>query len=105
MEIRVECADRNGACEKPVRLGFDGRTVQVAELLDRWPGRGYCYFKVMGDDGAIYILRREEARAAWELTLFERRPTGGAALIRGCPPTTLPILDLHQFPLSLVGQK
>jgi len=78
MEIRVKCAGNGSAGEKPIRLDFDGRTVQVAEVLDRWPGPGYCYFKVMAGDGAIYILRHDEARAAWELALFERRPTTAA---------------------------
>jgi len=74
MRIQVECARDAHGDESPIRLGFDGRSVAVAEVLDRWPGRDYRYFKMKGEDGALYILRHDEARAEWELTLFERRP-------------------------------
>lgn len=74
MHVQVECARDEQGGETPIRLGFDGRSVAVAEILDCWPGRGYRYVKVKGEDGALYILRHDEARAEWELTLFERRP-------------------------------
>ena len=37
---------------------------------------GYCisqdrYFKLMGDDGNLYILRLDEGRSEWELILFQ----------------------------------
>jgi len=74
MRVQVECARDAQGGEFPTRLGFDGRSVAVAEILDCWPGYDYRYVKVKGEDGALYILRHDEARAAWELTLFERRP-------------------------------
>jgi hypothetical protein len=37
---------------------------------------GYCadhrYFKVRGDDKALYIIRHETATDTWELTMFDR---------------------------------
>ncbi len=74
MLVQVECSHDADGSELPTRIGFDGRTVAVAEVLDCWPGRDYRYFKVKGEDGALYILRHDEVRAEWELTLFERRP-------------------------------
>ena len=53
------------------RFHLDGRQVEIAENIDRWPGAGYCYFKVKGDDGNLYILRLDEERAEWELTMFQ----------------------------------
>ena len=53
------------------RFHLDGRQVEIAENIDRWPGAGYCYFKVKGDDGNLYILRLDEGLAAWDLTMFQ----------------------------------
>jgi hypothetical protein len=53
------------------RFHLDGRQVEIAENIDRWHGAGYCYFKVKGDDGNLYILRLDEGRAEWELTMFQ----------------------------------
>jgi hypothetical protein len=56
----------------PRALRLDGRRVAVAEILDQWFGEDYRYCKLSGDDGAVYILRVAENRAAWELTMFRR---------------------------------
>jgi len=74
MLIRVETARDDAGVEKPIRLDFDGRSLAV-ETTDRWPGPNYEYFKVRADDNAVYILRHDETRGVWELTMFER-PTG-----------------------------
>jgi hypothetical protein len=55
----------------PRRLHLDGRGVDVAEIIDQWPGRNYVYFKVKGADGNIYILRLDETNATWEVVMFE----------------------------------
>ncbi len=55
----------------PKRFRLDGRKVEIAENLDVWHGRNYRYFKVKGDDGNLYILRFDEERAEWELTMFQ----------------------------------
>jgi hypothetical protein len=60
---------------EPRRLRFGGRGVEVAEVLDRWPGDGYRYLKLRGGDGATYILRHQVADDRWELVQFIR---GGA---------------------------
>jgi hypothetical protein len=54
----------------PKRLRLDGRSVEIIENIDRWPGSGYCYFKVRGDDDSLYILRLDATRDLWELTMF-----------------------------------
>ena len=70
MQVQVErdAGDR----EKLKCFHLGGRRVEVIENLDRWFGPDYAYFKVRGDDGNLYILRLDEARDAWELTMFRR---------------------------------
>jgi hypothetical protein len=78
MQVQVErCADDLGV-EKPVRFRFDAREVEIVENVDRWYGSDYYYFKVKGNDGNLYILRFDEGRAEWELTMFQR-PAGPTA--------------------------
>jgi hypothetical protein len=57
---------------EPVEMVLGRRRVAVQSILDRWFGAGYRYFKLLGDDGAIYIVRHEEARNVWEITFFKR---------------------------------
>ena len=68
----------------PTRVRWDGRSVEITENIGRWPGSGYCYFKVRGDDGNLYILRLDEARDWWELTMF-RSPRADTRSARPTP--------------------
>jgi hypothetical protein len=40
----------------------------------------YRYFKVRGGDGDLYIVRHNELRADWELTMFEHAIPRQAAI-------------------------
>jgi hypothetical protein len=69
MQVQVErCADH---LEMPVRIRFDGREVEIVENVDQWYGPDYCYFKIKGNDGNLYILRFDEGRAEWQLMMFQ----------------------------------
>jgi hypothetical protein len=48
------------------------RCIEAVAILDRWPGAGYGYVKLRGADGAIYILRHDEAGGRWQLVQFIR---------------------------------
>lgn len=74
MRVRVECYAGHRGEETPRRFFFGERPVAVAEVIDRWLAPDHRYFKVKGDDGALYILRHDVTAAEWELTLFDRRP-------------------------------
>ena len=44
----------------------------MAEVLDRWLAPDHAYFKVRGNDDAVYILRHDDVADAWQLTMFQR---------------------------------
>lgn len=75
MNIRVDCYAGYRAEESPVRFFLGKRKIEIAEILDRWIGEDHRYFKVKGDDQAVYILRHACRTHVWELTMFDR--TGG----------------------------
>ncbi len=74
MRIRVESLPDDHGTPVLRALHFDRRRTEVVETLDQWYGPDYRYVKVRGDDGALYILKFDETRADWELTMFERGP-------------------------------
>ncbi|MGH6900755.1 MAG: hypothetical protein ACREJ5_30080 [Geminicoccaceae bacterium] len=70
MIVKVACEPSPRGEETPRRLSFDGRTVDLTDVLDCWLGADHRYFKMAGGDGAIYILRHDTARDRWELTMY-----------------------------------
>jgi len=45
--------------------------VEISELLDLWLDPEHRYFKVRGEDNAVYILRHDVKAGRWELTMFD----------------------------------
>jgi hypothetical protein len=72
LKIRTECYAGYRGEETPRTFTLGDRRVQVNEIVDRWLGPDHRYFKVRGDDSAVYILRHEIESGTWELTLFSR---------------------------------
>lgn len=71
MQVRVECYSGYKADERPVRFHLGEKTLEVAEILDRWYGEEHEYFKVRADDGNTYLLRHLRKDDRWELTMFQ----------------------------------
>ena len=70
LEIDVECYAGHRGEQTPRALIVADRRVNVAAVLDAWLSPDYRYFKLKGDDGDTYIVRHDEQRGAWELTMF-----------------------------------
>jgi hypothetical protein len=80
MQVQVETYADQGV-EKLRRIRFDSRQIEIIDNIDQWPGADYRYFKVRGSDGNLYMLRHDEMRATWELTMYERaRPQAGTTI-------------------------
>ncbi len=73
MEIRVECYAGYRGEETPRGFSLGERRIAVIDVIDRWLAPDHRYFKVLGDDGNVYILRHDTAADQWELTLFDRQ--------------------------------
>ncbi len=77
MRIEVHCYSGYKADERPVSFLLGQRRLGVEEIVDRWYGEDYEYFKVLADDGATYLLRHHTAQERWELIQYVRGETGG----------------------------
>jgi len=67
LPVQVECYAGYRGDERP--LGFwlrEGR-VTVRAVVDRWLSENHAYFRVTGDDGVDYLLRRDDRRGCWEM--------------------------------------
>ncbi len=71
--IRVDCYCGYRGEETPRRFWIESRCVEVREVLDRWLSPDHRYFKILGSDGDVYILRHDPESQVWELTFFEAR--------------------------------
>lgn len=72
--IQVACYAGMKADETPRRFKWEERSVEVAEVLDRWfqiesqpEWPRADYFKVRGDDGRQYLLKHDLESDAWFL--------------------------------------
>ena len=68
-QFRVDCYAGHRGEEIPRRLFFDRRPVEVAKIISQWTEPNGRYFKILGDNGTIYLLRHATAGGwpAWEL--------------------------------------
>lgn len=60
----------------PVRFTLRDRKFAVRALLDRWQGTGHAYFKLVADDGNLYVIRHDLEENEWEMVLMEALPHG-----------------------------
>lgn len=72
MIIQVDCYAGYRGEETPRRFLLGERRIEVTEIIDRWLGPDHRYFKIVGEDGATYILRHDVPSDRWELTMFNR---------------------------------
>jgi len=66
--IRVECYSGYRAEEEPRRFFVEEGPVAVVEIMDRWMGEDHRYFRVLADDGRVYLLRHDGQLDLWEIT-------------------------------------
>ncbi len=72
MQVTVEAYAGYKADERPQRFTLQGRSFDVQEIVDRWYGPDYAYFKVRAGDGNIYLLKHSPQEDAWSLEVFRQ---------------------------------
>jgi hypothetical protein len=66
-KIQVTAYSGYKANERPLSFVLDDKTLEVRDIIDRWYGVEHDYFKVLADDGAVYLLRWNRHRDIWFL--------------------------------------
>jgi hypothetical protein len=76
--VQVECYSGYKADERPVKLIFGERAnaLKIRTIEDRWYSPGATYFRVVVEDGDLYVLRHEEAQDIWSLAGYRASANG-----------------------------
>ena len=74
MRVDVECYAGFKADERPIRFTVGGRDYTVEQLLDKWYGPSETWFKVLANDGGLYILKLK-GESEWTLESFRATPS------------------------------
>ena len=69
-EIRVECYSGYRADERPLRFSAGKHTYRIERVDDKWYSPGATYFRVLADDGNVYVLKHDEAPDSWSIDGF-----------------------------------
>ncbi len=72
MDIKVECYAGYRGEETPRRIWLGDKKIEIREVQDRWLAPNHRYFKIVGDDDAVYILRHDSNTWDWELVFFKK---------------------------------
>lgn len=70
MRVTVECHSGYKADERPVRFYLGELKYEVREIVDRWYGEDYEYFKLQAGDGSRFILKYHRNEDAWEMIQY-----------------------------------
>ena len=77
--IQVDCYAGHRGEQTPRAITLGERRVAVTAVLDQWLAPDHRYFKLLGDDGDIYLVRPDVMSQEWELTMFERGQRRGGS--------------------------
>ncbi len=68
-ENKIEVNSYSGykANERPLNFTLDKKKYKVKEILDWWYGQDHDYFKVLADDGHVYLLKWDRYLDIWFL--------------------------------------
>jgi hypothetical protein len=70
MQIHVDCYAGYRGEETPRFIILANNKIAVTEVVDRWLAPDHRYFKILGDDGATYIIRHDTVSDRWELVFY-----------------------------------
>ena len=93
IRLAIEChAGYRGEAE-PRYLTLGDKRRGVRDVVDRWYAPEYRYFKLLADDGAVYIVRNDVAGEDWELVMYEVADDRAAP----APPIRTAGARVHRF--------
>ncbi len=67
--VKIEVVAYSGykANERPLSFVLDQKNLVVLNVMDRWYGEEHDYYKVLADDGKVYLIRWHRILDLWFL--------------------------------------
>jgi len=72
-KIEVVAYSGYKANERPLYFIMDHQRLEVQNVIDRWYGVEHDYFKVIADDGRVYLLKWHRTLDLWFLERIMER--------------------------------
>jgi hypothetical protein len=72
-KIKVRAYSGYKANERPMHFELDDRRLDVKNIIDRWYGLDHDYFKVVADDGKVYLIKWHRILDVWILVQVMER--------------------------------
>lgn len=70
IRLRVECYAGYKGQQRPIRFTLGEAAHEIADVEDQWYSPSAMYFRVIADDGNVYILRHDEVQDDWTLEAY-----------------------------------
>jgi hypothetical protein len=67
VSVKVESYAGSRAEEYPLRFYLQGRKFKINNIEKRWITPGCRCFKILADDGNVYVIEYNESDSSWEL--------------------------------------
>lgn len=74
IKLDVVCYAGYKSNERPCGFTLGQTKYEIVDILDRWYGPDYVYFKINADDGNTYIIKYDEKNDEWELDFYQKAP-------------------------------
>lgn len=87
--MKIHCCAGCSVNEGPSLFSLMNRSYQVKEVIDRWYGPGVVYFKLLANDGNIYLLKHDEQQDWWDLVFYQNPEK--LKVLQALPPTAKPM--------------
>lgn len=88
--MKIDCCADHSMNEGPTLFSLMNRSYTVEEIIDRWYGAGVVYFKILANDGNIYLLKHDERQDWWDLVFYQNPEK--LKVLPPLPPNTKPRL-------------
>jgi hypothetical protein len=71
ISIKVQTSSPPGERLNPVSFALRERTFHIMEVVDSWHGSDHAYYKIIADDGNLYVIKHDLDEDTWELVQME----------------------------------
>ncbi len=66
-KVKVVAYSGYKANERPIYFVLDGQKKEINKIIERWYGQDHDYYKVIADDGAVYLIKWHRSLDCWTL--------------------------------------
>jgi hypothetical protein len=69
--LKVETFSQAAGDGAPTSFTLRDRRFRIRGIVDQWHGADHVYFKLVADDGNLYVIRHNLEENEWEMVLME----------------------------------